>query len=311
MEDVLAQALAEVNKVIVGKEDRVGRVVMAMLAGGHVLLDDVPGVGKTTLASTIGKVFGLDYARVQFTPDVMPSDINGFSLYNRATESFEYMPGVITQANLLLCDEINRTSSKTQSALLEAMEERQVTVDGVTHPLKDPFIVIATQNNVGAAGTQLLPHAQLDRFAVRLTLGYPDFASQKAIIRDRRRSDPADDARCVMGREDVLRMQGAVREVEMVDSIIEYVTALAFATRETDLLDLGLSPRGAIVLANVARACAYLDGRAYTVPEDVAGVFVDVCAHRIVTSRKARAQGLSEAAILEQVLQGVPVPDAR
>ena len=310
MHPALKQVIDEVGRVIVGKDDIVEKVLIAVLAQGHVLLDDVPGVGKTTLASTLGRVIGLDYGRVQFTPDVLPSDINGFTMFNRATGQFQYVPGILTQVNLLLCDEINRTSSKTQSALLEAMEERQVTVDGATYLLRDPFIVIATQNNVGSVGTQLLPHAQLDRFAMRLSLGYPDFESQKAIIRDRQRIDPASQARRIISSDDVLRMQFEVKNVEMVDSIIGYITALTFATRETELLDLGLSPRAAIVLANVARAHAYLDARNYVIPEDVIAVFADVCAHRVIISQKARAARLSANTVLGQVLDAVRVPDA-
>lgn len=308
---MLNRIVSEINKVIVGKDDVIKKLLIAMLAGGHVLLDDVPGVGKTTLAATVGKVLGLKFGRVQFTPDVLPSDINGFSMYNRATEEFEYMPGILTQVNLLLCDEINRTSSKTQSALLEAMEERQVTVDGETHPLMSPFLVIATQNNVGSAGTQLLPHAQLDRFMFRLTLGYPDFDSQMAIIRDRQKADPADSVEQIASREDLLRMQDEVKDVYMADALIAYVTKLVFATRESDLVELGVSPRGAIVVSNAARARAYLEGRDYTIPEDVRAVFVDVCTHRLLVSQKARANRIGAREVLEQVLQSVPVPDAR
>lgn len=311
MQPVLEEALEQIGTVIVGKDDVIRKVLVAVLAGGHVLLDDVPGVGKTTLAATLGKVLGLQYRRVQFTPDVLPSDINGFSLYNRATQEFEYMPGVLTQANLLLCDEINRTSSKTQSALLEAMEEGQVTVDGATHALMEPFCVIATQNNVGSVGTQLLPHAQLDRFMFKLTLGYPDFESQMALIRDRQEHDPAQDVRPCMTRDDLLRMQGQVRKVEMVDSIIAYVTELVFATRASDLVELGVSPRGGIVVSNAARARAFVQGRAFTVPEDVQAVFVDACAHRIVLSQKGRALEGGAVAVLEGILREVPVPDVR
>ena len=311
MQAVLDDVLGQIRRVIVGKDDVVRKMLVAVLAGGHILLDDVPGVGKTTLAATLGKVLGLEYRRVQFTPDVLPSDINGFSLYNRATETFEYMPGVLTQANLLLCDEINRTSSKTQSALLEAMEERQVTVDGTTHALMEPFCVIATQNNVGSVGTQLLPHAQLDRFMFKLTLGYPDFESQMALIRDRQEHDPAADVRPCLTRAQLVEMQAQVRQVEMVDSIIAYVTQLVFATRESDLVELGVSPRGAIVVSNAARAHAYVQGRVFTTPEDVQAVFVDACAHRIILSHKGRALDGGAPEVLAGVLREVPVPDVR
>lgn len=306
----LKQVVDEIGKVIVGKDDVVQKVLIAVLAQGHVLLDDVPGVGKTTLAATLGKVIGFDYGRVQFTPDVLPSDINGFTMYNRAKGVFQYVPGILTRVNLLLCDEINRTSSKTQSALLEAMEEHQVTVDGATYRLRDPFIVIATQNNVGSVGTQLLPHAQLDRFAMKLTLGYPDFQSQKAIIRDRQQIDPATQVQQVVTRDEIMLMQQEVKRVEMVDSIIDYVTALTFATRGNELLDLGLSPRAAIVLSNVARAHAYLDARMYVIPEDIIAVFNDVCAHRVIVSQKARSTHASAEDVMQQVLRQTPVPNA-
>ena len=306
----LKQVVDEIGKVIVGKDDVVEKVLIAVLAQGHVLLDDVPGVGKTTLAATLGKVIGFDYGRVQFTPDVLPSDINGFTMYNRAKGVFQYVPGILTRVNLLLCDEINRTSSKTQSALLEAMEEHQVTVDGATYRLRDPFIVIATQNNVGSVGTQLLPHAQLDRFAMKLSLGYPDFQSQKAIIRDRQQVDPATKVQRIATREEVMRMQQEVKNVEMVDSIIDYITALTFATRGNELLDLGLSPRAAIVLSNIARAHAYLDARMYVIPEDIIAVFNDVCSHRVIVSQKARSTHLAANDIMQKVLRETPVPNA-
>lgn len=294
--------LGEIQKVILGKREVVEKVLMAVLADGHVLLDDVPGVGKTTLAVALSKALGLCYRRVQFTPDVLPSDIVGFSIYDRDSASFRYMPGVVNGANLLLADEINRTSSKTQSALLEAMEERQVTVDGNVYPLKKPFLVIATENHVGAAGTQLLPHAQLDRFLVRLTIGYPSFEAQMDMIRDRAVSNPMESVRQVAGCEDILAMQRSAAAVTMKDEILSYITSLSIASREHPMVELGVSPRGAIAVSRMARACAYLRGRDFVVPEDVQEVFADVCAHRLLLSQKARAAHMTAQAVLEQIL---------
>ena len=261
----------EIEKVIIGKREVVERVLMAILSEGHILLDDVPGVGKTTLAVTCSVVMGVQYQRMQFTPDVVPSDIVGFSVYNKATGGFDYKPGVV-MTNLLLADEINRTSSKTQSALLEVMEEGQVTVDGVTHPLPKPFVVIATQNPVGSAGTQLLPQAQLDRFMIRLQMGYPDFKSQVDILRDRQKVNPLDQIQKVIGGEDIIAMQQEVKDIHVDDAILEYVTSLAMATREDEMIRLGVSPRGALAIVRMAKAHAYLDGRNYVTPEDVQNV---------------------------------------
>ena len=283
----------EVEKVISGKTEVIRKILMAILAEGHILLDDVPGVGKTTMAVALGKTMNLVYNRVQFTPDVLPSDIVGFSMYNKETGAFEYKPGIVTETNLLLGDEINRTSSKTQSALLEAMEENQVTVDGHTYPLKAPFIVIATQNNVGTAGTQLLPYAQMDRFLVRLSIGYPDRAAQMVTL------------------ERVLQMQQEVRAVTAKDSILEYITSLAIASREHALTEIGISPRGALYLDRMAKACAYLEGRDFVIPEDVRAVFADVCAHRLILSQKARLSGATALDVVNDLLKTVAVPDRR
>ena len=308
MQTKINAILDEVQKVILGKRDVVERVLMAVLADGHVLLDDVPGVGKTTLAVALSRALGLQYQRVQFTPDVLPSDIVGFSIYDKSTGDFKYMPGAVNRANLLLADEINRTSSKTQSALLEAMEERQVTVDGNVYPLQKPFLVIATENHVGAAGTQLLPHAQLDRFLVRLTIGYPSFAAQMDMIRDRAVSNPLDSIQQAASCEDILRMQREVAAVTMKDEILAYITRLSIASREHPMVELGISPRGAIAVSRMARACAYLRGRDFVVPEDVRAVFADVCGHRILLSQKAKAAHLTARTVLEQILNDTREP---
>lgn len=308
MQNQLADILEQLRRVILGKQEVLEKVLMAVLADGHILLDDVPGVGKTTLAVALGKVLGLQYHRVQFTPDVLPSDIVGFSMYDRESGSFRYVPGVVNSTNLLLADEINRTSSKTQSALLEAMEERQVTVDGKVYSLPAPFLVIATENHVGAAGTQLLPHAQLDRFLVRLTVGYPDFDSQMAILRDRQTRNPLDAVKQIATVEEILRKQSEAAAVTMKDEILAYITRLAVASREHPDFELGISPRGAIAVSKMARACAYVRGRDFVIPADVREVFSDVCAHRILLSQRARASHLTAREATEQLLRETAEP---
>lgn len=301
-------AVSEINKVIIGKEDVVRKVIMSILADGHILIDDVPGVGKTSLAVAFGKVLGIDYNRIQFTPDVLPSDIVGFTVYNKDQDRFVYMPGVLNNTNLLLADEINRTSSRTQAALLEAMEEKQVTVDGTSHPLRDPFIVIATQNQVGAAGTQILPHAQMDRFLVRLTIGYPDRDSEMKIISERQTRDPYSVLRKVMNQEVLSSLQDAVLEVTLKDPVTAYITDLVAATREDPRIELGVSPRGAIAVSHMAKACALMNGRDYVTEDDVRDVFCDVCSHRVILTQKTRAAHQSTREILEQLLKSVKVP---
>lgn len=301
--------IEEIEKVIVGKKAVVERVLMAILSGGHILLDDVPGVGKTTLALAFSRVLGMDYHRIQFTPDVVPSDIVGFSVYNRETGTFEYKAGSV-MTNLLLADEINRTSSKTQSALLEVMEEGQATVDGITHALPKPFTVIATQNPVGSAGTQLLPQAQLDRFLIRLQMGYPDFASQVNILKDRQTENPLDRAVRIVTGEEVMAMQEEVRVIHIEDRILEYITALAMATREHEMVRLGVSPRGALAVAKMAKSHAYLSGRDFVIPEDVQAIFADVCAHRLLLNTKAKIAEKTSEDILKQILRQTKSPDS-
>lgn len=307
----LERIIAEVEKAISGKRAVIENLMMAILSDGHILLDDVPGVGKTTLALALSRTLGLNYHRIQFTPDVLPSDIIGFSAYNKDTGAFEYKPGVVNDANLLLGDEINRTSSKTQSALLEAMEERQVTVDGTTYPLQKPFIVIATQNNVGTAGTQTLPYAQMDRFLVRLSIGYPDYDAQMELLKARQDADPLEDVRQSATREDVQRFQREVRAVKSKDSILSYLTRLALASRDHPMTEIGISPRGVLFIDRMAKACAYLHGRDFVIPEDVQTVFADVCAHRVILTQKARLTGVTAEHVLAELLKTVEVPDTR
>ena len=311
MEKKLQAIISEVQKAVIGKQAVIEKVLMALLADGHILLDDIPGVGKTTLALALSRALGLQYNRIQFTPDVLPSDIVGFSVYNKETGGFTYKSGVVTNTNLLLGDEINRTSSKTQSALLEAMEERQVTVDGSTYPLQTPFTVIATQNNVGTAGTQTLPYAQMDRFLVRLSIGYPDYEAQMTILRDRQNAEPLTAVREVVTRDEVVRMQREVRAVTAKDVVLDYITRLAMASREHPMLELGISPRGALFLDRMAKAHAYLAGRDYVTGEDVQAVFCDVCAHRVILSQEARLGAKSAQDVLQELLHRVDVPDRK
>ena len=310
MNKELEQIICEVEKAISGKRAVIEKILMAILSDGHILLDDVPGVGKTTLALALSRTLGLSYSRIQFTPDVLPSDIIGFSVYDKSTGSFTYKPGVVNDTNLLLGDEINRTSSKTQSALLEAMEERQVTVDGNTYPLQEPFIVIATQNNVGTAGTQSLPYAQMDRFLVRLSIGYPDFDAQMELLKARQDNDPLELVRQAVTREDVVRMQKEARAVTSKESILSYLTRLSMASREHPMTEIGISPRGVLFLDRMAKAHAYLDGRDYVVPEDVQAVLSDVCAHRLILTQKARLSGATAQQVLDDLLKTVEVPDS-
>ncbi len=299
---------AEIGKVIIGKDDVIHKVLMAILANGHILLDDVPGVGKTSLAVALGKTLGLEYNRIQCTPDVLPSDIVGFSVFNRESDSFTYMPGIINNTNLLLADEINRTSSRTQAALLEAMEEHQVTVDGITHALPDPFIVIATENQVGAAGTQMLPHAQMDRFLVRLTVGYPDKESEIDIVRGRQTEDPYAGLKKIVTTASVKTMQRATLMVTIKDSLVGYIVDLCEASRVSPSTELGISPRGSIAVSHMAKASALLHGRDYVNEEDIRDVFCDVCSHRIILNQRERAAGTQTREVLEQILSSVKAP---
>lgn len=301
------EILQEIEKVIVGKNEIVEKVLMAVLAGGHVLMEDVPGVGKTTTAMTFAKVLGLDTRRVQFTSDTMPSDIIGYSMYDKDKNDFVYKPGAV-MTNLLLADEINRTSSKTQSALLEAMEELRVTVDGTTYELPRPFVVLATQNPVGSAGTQLLPSAQLDRFMIKISMGYPDFASEINILKDRHTANPLDRISPIVNKEELEELIQEASKVEIADSIYEYVTYLSKATRDHELIQLGISPRGALAVCRMAKAHAYLDGRDYVIPEDIAAVFPDVCCHRLVLSTKARMMEERPETIVRTILDQVDMP---
>ncbi len=296
------------EKVIVGKREAISKILTALLADGHVLLDDVPGVGKTSLAVALSRAVGFSFQRIQFTPDVLPSDLVGFSMYDKLSGDFVYRPGAISRAHLVLGDEINRASSKTQSALLEAMEERQVTVDGQTYPLETPFLVIATENSVGTAGTQPLPYAQMDRFLIRLSLGYPDYEAQMAMLRDRQDQDPQETVVRVMDREEWIARQREVRAVTVKDAILDYITRLTMASRGHEKTEVGISPRGALCLGRMAKAWAYLEGRDYVTGADVQAVFADVCAHRLLLKENA---GVTVREVLSDLIRKTENPDRR
>lgn len=305
-----AKIIKEVKKAVIGKDDILVKVMEVILSGGNILIEDIPGVGKTTMALAFSKAMQLDCKRVQFTPDVMPSDITGFSIYNKATGKFEYREGA-GLCNLLLADEINRTSSKTQSALLELMEEHAVTVDGVTHKCPTPHMVIATQNHVGTAGALPLPESQMDRFTVRLTMGYPKVEDEIMLLRDRQGVNPLDNVEAVATAYDIIEMKQKVENIYRHDEIFSYIARLMKATRENDFIKIGVSPRGALALSNMSAACAFLHKRDYVIPEDIKQVFVDVCAHRLVMNPQARISNVSSSDVLEDILLRVPEPTIR
>ena len=300
-----AAILAQVRRAVVGKDEVLARVLLAILAGGHILLEDIPGVGKTTMALAFSRALGLACRRVQFTPDVMPSDITGFTLYNRDTGRMEYQPGAVL-CNLFLADELNRATSRTQSALLEAMEEGQVTVDGVSHPVPRPFLVIATQNPAGASGTQPLPDSQMDRFMVRLSLGYPAPADEMDMVRRRQGGNPLDSVEQVVDREGLLALREKAGAVYLSDEVLDYIVRLVGATREHPMILQGASPRATLALAAMAKAAALVRGRDYVNPEDVELVFPDVVPHRLLLS--PRAEGDKSFDPAAELLAKVPAP---
>jgi MoxR-like ATPase len=301
---------AAIESVIRGKPEAVRLVIVALIAGGHLLVEDVPGVGKTTLAQALARALDCSFQRIQFTSDLLPSDVIGLAVYNQHTSVFEWKPGPIF-ANIVLADEINRTTPKTQSALLESMAERHVTVEGVTHPLPEPFIVVATQNPIEHHGTYPLPESQLDRFMLRLRIGYPGTEDEKQILRDRITSEPLDELRPVMTGSDVLELQRAVAEVSVDDALVDYLMRIVEATRDSEMLDLGVSPRGTLALFRAAQALALTEDRTYCVPDDIKRLVLPIFAHRlVVSSRFSSSLRRSEEAeaVLREIMKTVSVP---
>jgi len=305
-EQAIETVVSEVRKALKGKDDCIYKTFAAILAGGHILIEDVPGVGKTTLAVAFSKALSLQNQRMQFTPDVMPADILGFNLYQKETGKFVYYQGPI-MCNLFLADEINRTSPKTQSALLEVMEEGVVTVEGTSRKVPEPFVVMATQNPKGSAGTQLLPESQLDRFMIRMSIGYPGLKDEVKILKGKTGTSN-EQVQPVLDQTELLKMKQEVEAVYVDERILVYITLLSQATRENSYVQLGLSPRGSIACAKMAKAWAYLQGRDYVLPEDVVTVFPDIARHRIVLNTKARVAHVSEESVLEEIISQVQQP---
>lgn len=295
------QIVNEVTRAFIGNQALVEKVLMAIYAGGHVLLEDCPGVGKTTLALAFSRALGLENKRIQFTTDTLPSDIVGFTMFNRSTNQFEYHEGA-ANCQLLLADEINRTSPKTQSALLEVMEEHSITVDGVTHELPLPFICIATQNPLGFAGTQPLPESQLDRFMISLSIGYPTMEDQMQIVKAQQDHNPLYDIKEVISPNDILEIQNYLSGIRVSDDALRYAIELCTATRAHRNVELGVSPRGVLALIKMAKACAILHDRNYVVPSDIQYVFIDVCSHRLVLKSQARIEGVTGKEILKEIM---------
>lgn len=301
----LNDLLNEIKKAVKGKDDIIKNVIMTTIAGGHILMEDIPGVGKTTLALAVSKAMGLDYKRMQFTPDVLPSDVTGFSMFNKKTNEFEYQQGAV-MTNLFLADEINRTSSKTQSALLEAMEEGKVTVDGVTRKLPQPFMVIATQNPFGSAGTQRLPQSQIERFMTRLSMGYPDTDSEVEILKNSS-GNKLENIKNVISKDDLKEIINRVDSCFADDSICKYIVDISNATRNSDYIATGVSPRGSVALLKMSKASAVYNDRDYVIPEDVKSVVYTTLCHRIELSNEALAREYNEESVIKEILGKVRI----
>lgn len=306
MNDKVQEILNEVGKVIRGKDEAIELVMTAMLAKGHILVEDVPGVGKTTLAVAFSRAMELTERRLQFTPDVLPSDVVGFNMIG-ADGEFQYKPGAIL-CNLLLADEINRTSTKTQSALLEVMEEGQVTVDGVTRQLPNPFIVVATQNPVGSAGTQMLPESQLDRFMIRISMGYPTMEEEVRLIKERQDINPLDFIQEIISKRELLEMQDQVKQIYVDDKVLTYLSKIVDATRNHSMITLGVSPRGTLALMDMSKAHAFVQGRTFVLLEDIKRVSKAVLAHRLLLNGKARMSHTTEEDVVEEIVGKIQVP---
>ncbi len=306
----VSQIIGEVKKVIVGKDRTLLWVLTTILARGHILLEDIPGVGKTTMALAFSKALGLSYSRVQFTPDVLPSDITGYSVYQKETGTMVYQPGAVL-TNVFLADELNRATSRTQSALLEAMEEGQVTVDGQTHLLPQPFLVIATQNPTGASGTQLLPDSQMDRFTIRLSIGYPAPGDERELVLGRQQGNPLELVRQVVSRQELIALQNQADSVYIKPEVVDYMVALVSATRTDPMILRGASPRATLSMASMAKAVAMLKGRDFVTPDDVQTVLVDTISHRLLLAPEAEARGISAGRLLQEILRKTPAPKLR
>jgi len=310
VQEVAKRIIDNVEKVIIGKREQVEQTVIALLCQGHVLIEDVPGVGKTMLAKTIARSLGCTFQRIQFTPDMLPSDVTGVSVFNQKTREFEFRPGPI-MAQIVLTDEINRATPKTQSALLEAMEEKQVTVDGVTYPLQKPFLVLATQNPIEYEGTFPLPEAQLDRFMLRIRLGYPSPADEIRMLDSQQRVHPVETVEQVVNAESLLQAQEAVKEVHIDDTIKEYIVELVNTSRKHPDIYLGASPRGSLALYKTAQAKAAVEGRDYVIPDDIKALAIPALAHRLIVSPAARIKNVDARTVVQEILDSVPVPGMR
>lgn len=299
--------VAEVKKAVIGKDNIVIKTLLAILCKGHILIEDIPGVGKTTMALAFSKALALEHNRMQFTPDVLPSDITGFSVYNKTKNAFEFHPGVAF-CNLFLADEINRTSSKTQSALLELMEEKSITVDGNTYKLPEPYTVIATQNPIGSAGTHNLPDSQLDRFMIKLSMGYPNFEGEVAILKAKYNSMPLENVCEVANARIINELQEYISNIYVDDKVYEYIVQLSAATRNHPLIKLGVSPRGTLALMHISKGIAAAMGRDYVIPEDVNYICSDVFEHRIMLNSKAKLSDATPSDVIYDIIKSVPIP---
>lgn len=304
--EAVKKIIEEVKKAIVGKDEVIVQVMMAIIADGHILIEDIPGVGKTSLALAFSRAMSLNYNRMQFTPDVLPSDVSGFTMLNKKTGEFEYKEGAI-MCNLFLADEINRTSSKTQSALLEAMEEGTVTVDSVTHRLPSPFNVIATQNPVGSVGTHMLPESQMDRFMFSLSMGYPKVSDEAKMLKEKFGKNPLDDVRPIIDGRGLEVIKTEVTSTFIHDEIYEYIAKISGASRKMPEIELGISPRGSIALMRASQACAYMKGRNYVVPDDVNDVLLPCVNHRILLNSRAKVSGVQFRDVLSKILRKAAV----
>jgi len=299
--------VSEVKKAVIGKDSIIIKTLLAILCKGHILIEDIPGVGKTTLALAFSKALSLEHNRMQFTPDVLPSDVTGFSVYNKVKNTFEFRPGVAF-CNLFLADEINRTSSKTQSALLELMEEKSITVDGNTYKLPEPYTVIATQNPIGSAGTHNLPDSQLDRFMIKLSMGYPEFEDEVSILKAKFNAAPLEFVGPVANARIISELQEHIASIYVDDRVYEYIVRLSAATRNHPLIKLGVSPRGTLALMQISKGIAAAMGRDYVIPDDVAYICQDVFEHRLILSSKAKLSDASSSDIISDIIKNVPAP---